>query len=84
MADWKEVKNGPQYTGPDDETLRHIITAFGTQRGCLLSYIVKHVGSYHTAWPETLEEKINRLAAEGKLTVSDRLNDTFIEWTLEQ
>lgn len=79
MNDWKEVvKKGPAYEGPDDITLKHVITSFGYHRGCLRSYLKKHVGD-NPYWPETLDQKLKRLESEGRVILSERLNDTYIE-----
>jgi len=80
MNDWKEVVDkGPAYQGPSDSTLMHIISGFGSLRGCRYSELRKQTGEYHPGWKETLSDKINRMESDGKIIVSERLNDRYLE-----
>jgi hypothetical protein len=81
MSDFKQVVKGPTYTGPDDATILNVITAYGTQRGCFHSYIVKHFGPGTAAWTETLDEKLARLVRQGKLTESVKIRKRYFQIT---
>lgn len=65
MGDWKELKPGKDYHGPDDSTVMLYITNFGRTDQNLASEVFYQFGSINK---DRTEAQIQRMISEGKIT----------------